>query len=265
MLTGTIHKSRRLRALILLALTISFSPMWHAACYSIGMEGIQAIQHAAFAAQHPRTAMVESSAPWKTILAQEQALAKKYFGAKNEPVTASTTSTQTTSTQAPLHTTYRIEQDIKKVAEAAKTTSAEKKSGMEILPVEKFATQQEFLKMARINFDKAKQLWSATWEKPQMFHFGMLLKPALVEKLSPGSSYEFETKGQQAVVTRTSGDELVLQCGNEKTPLGASDLRKLLNDKISVNGVQLFLDRRGNLVMQARGAKAVSLSSNTKL
>lgn len=249
-----------------------FLPLkWHATCFGRGMDGIQAIHASNAAVKEPvfqKTALVDSSAPWTTILAQEQALAQKYF-ATTERVTASTASaTKPASVELPpLRTSFRAMQVTPELSvdEPIEPSARKKLGGVETLPVETFATQEEFLKMARVSFDAAQQKWSATWEKPQVFHFGMLLKPALVERMEPGSSYTFQSHGMQATLTRTVNDQLVLQRGHETIDLTASSLRDLLHDKISVNGVQLFLDRRGNLVMEARGQKALSLSSSTRL
>ncbi|MFZ5805853.1 MAG: hypothetical protein ACOY3I_01405 [Verrucomicrobiota bacterium] len=256
-------------AVVLFSFLLFVALKWHTTCFSKGMDGIQAIQASSVApaeTPHQRTALVDSSAPWEIILAQEQALARNYFGATSSTVAAKPTVQPTLPTLPALHTSYRTLQIAPATDEiSTENLAAQDSDGMQKLPVENFATQEEFLKMAKVDFDASQQRWSATWEKPQMFHFGMLLKPALVEKLEPGSSYSFESHGVQAVLTRTQDDQLVLQRGSETIDLTASNLRDLLHDKISVNGVQLFLDRRGNLVMQAHGQKAVNLSSNTRL
>lgn len=244
------------------------------------MDSVQPIaisQHAIASKQIHRTALMDPQAPWEALLAQEISLAKTYFA--NHPDTqTSTMSKQIAKAEnskpagTELTHSFRSTQLAPKESGIAQTQSPtttatidQKKSKIPALPVEDFATRKDFLKMADVKLDKNNQHWSATWEKPKMFNFGMLLKPALVKNMTPGESYSFVSQGKLTTITRTGDDQLLLQRGEEQITLSASELRNLLSDHISVNGLNVFLDRRGNLVMEARGPKALSMPTVSKM
>lgn len=127
------------------------------------------------------------------------------------------------------------------------------------LPVGNFAADQKLLRMAKIDFDSSVQKWKATWWKPKMVHFGMVLHSALMNYLKPGASYSLESQGKASILTRTN-DKLILQQGGKDINLGAKELHGLLRDKIEVDGFNLEVDRRGNLVLQTSGPKAIEMS-----
>jgi hypothetical protein len=128
------------------------------------------------------------------------------------------------------------------------------------LPLQSIAADAEFLKKAVIRFDAEKQIWSATWLKPKMFHFGMLLRPSLLERVDVGKELSFHTKGMQASLTKGQDGELKVMHDGISSNLDATDLKNLLEQKISAEGLSLFLDRKGNLVLQAIGPAASRFS-----
>jgi hypothetical protein len=120
------------------------------------------------------------------------------------------------------------------------------------------------LEEAWVSYDPAHQEWKAMWSKPPMFHFGMVLFPALLKKLSSGQAFTFESQGQPASVTKDDQGRLIVQRGTESSSLTASDLRDLLRSKINSDGMVLFLDESGNLILKASGQNALALSKTTQ-
>jgi hypothetical protein len=129
------------------------------------------------------------------------------------------------------------------------------------LPLNAVAQDKSFLDGAWVSFNSNSNIWTAKWAKPRLFHFGSILKPALLRKFEVGQSFAFESKGAQAILTKTGTNEICIVKDGSKTPLDAGDLRRLLENKISADGLSLFLDRGGNLILQAQGPLAVKLAS----
>ncbi|MEM9444911.1 MAG: hypothetical protein AAGA18_06110 [Verrucomicrobiota bacterium] len=127
-------------------------------------------------------------------------------------------------------------------------------------PVEDIAKQKGFLRKADVDFDENNKVWTAKWWKPKMFHFGMLLYPALKDQLESGASYSFVSRGVESTITKAQ-DELFLERGQNRIKIGSQELYGLLRGKISVGGYDLQLDRRGNLIMQAEGPEALVMAS----
>ena len=127
-------------------------------------------------------------------------------------------------------------------------------------PVEDIAKQKGFLRKADVKFDEGNKVWTAKWWKPKMFHFGMVLYPALKDYLETGASYSFVSRGVESTITKAK-DELFLERGKNRMKIGSQELYGLLRGKISVDGYDLGLDRKGNLIMQAEGAKAMLMAS----
>lgn len=137
---------------------------------------------------------------------------------------------------------------------------SEDQSVMDYLPIEKLAEHKKFLKRAWIRFDEETETWRAKWQKPKVFHFGMLLKPALEHQVPTGQSFQFESNGQNLVISKADNKLMVgLEEGN-LIELGAKQLRQLLEHKVTVDDLSLFLDRKGNLILEAKGKAARALS-----
>ncbi len=123
------------------------------------------------------------------------------------------------------------------------------------------AVDPDMMQEAWVTFDAPHQQWKAQWQKPPMFHFGMILLPALVHKVTSGQAISFETKGETALLTKDDKGQLLVKRGNVTAPLTATDLRDLLRSKIKADGMCLFLDPSGNLVLEATGSRALSLAN----
>jgi hypothetical protein len=127
------------------------------------------------------------------------------------------------------------------------------------LPLFSIANDSSFLKSAHVEFDEDKQLWSATWKKPRLFHFGMILKPSLEEKVKPGEELAFECEGMNLFLTKNEKNQLELIHNGERQAVDSKELRALLRRSISAEGLELFLDGQDNLVLEALGEIALSL------
>jgi hypothetical protein len=190
--------------------------------------------------QSPAPAAAESpasSASFQELLAQERARAKAFFDEKIiEPIF---------SARLP----FSLPDSLENLTQSLKE-----------LPLQSIAADEEFLKKAVIRFDAEKQIWSATWLKPKMFHFGMILRPSLLERVDVGKQLSFHTRGIQASLSKGQDGELTVTHDGISSNLDATELKNLLEQKISAEGLSLFLDRKGNLVLQAVGPAAVKLS-----
>ncbi|MEM9445279.1 MAG: hypothetical protein AAGA18_07975 [Verrucomicrobiota bacterium] len=139
----------------------------------------------------------------------------------------------------------------------------ENPSIMDHLPIEKIAENQKFLKRANIRFDQDHKIWQARWKKPRVFHFGMLLRPALVDQVEAGQSFNFLSNGREMVLSKTNDNKLMFgpEGGAQGVAeLGAKELKLLLERRVIVDDMELFLDRKGNLILEAKGKAAQVLS-----
>lgn len=132
---------------------------------------------------------------------------------------------------------------------------------MTALSLTGMAVDPDLLQEAWVSFDAQQQQWKALWPKPPMFHYGMVLLPALVRKLGTGQSLAFESQGQQASLVKDDKGQLLVKRGSATSPLTAADLRDLLRARITSDGMCLFLDKAGNLVLEATGSRAVALAN----
>jgi len=123
------------------------------------------------------------------------------------------------------------------------------------------AMDPDLLHRALVSFDSEHSQWKATWQKPPMFHFGMILLPSLLQKINIGQKLTFETKGELTTLYKDDSGHLLVQRGSHSEQLSANDLRDLLRSKIRSEGMTLFLDPLGNLVLEASGQRATALSN----
>ncbi len=124
------------------------------------------------------------------------------------------------------------------------------------LPLDTLATENGMIKTAAVNYDPVKQEWSAKWQKPPMFTFGMILRPALISKMKQGESFSFEIAGQQGILSKNSSNQLIFEAAGQSTEISSKNLGRILNRGITANGINLTIDRSGNLVMKAIGEHA---------
>jgi hypothetical protein len=122
------------------------------------------------------------------------------------------------------------------------------------------AADPKFLQAAWISFDAGKQLWQATWPKPPLFNYGMILLPALVERMNAGDAFSFKSQGKAAVLSKNECGQLLVEQDGLKKTIGSKDLRDLLQDKIDADGLSLYLDKSGNLILQAVGPRAMAMA-----
>ncbi|PAW77137.1 MAG: hypothetical protein B9S32_12720 [Verrucomicrobia bacterium Tous-C9LFEB] len=132
---------------------------------------------------------------------------------------------------------------------------------MTALSLTGMAVDPDLLQEAWVSFDPQQQQWKALWPKPPMFHYGMVLLPALVRKLGTGQTLAFESQGQPATLVKDSKGQLIVKRGSATSPLSAADLRDLLRARITSDGMCLFLDKAGNLVLEATGSQALALAN----
>jgi hypothetical protein len=119
------------------------------------------------------------------------------------------------------------------------------------------------LKYAQTSFDVSKEQWKAIWSKPPMFHYGMVLKPELEKQMEVGVKVSFEAQGELFELVKDAKNELLLTSNGKTVRLDASDLRHLLEQGVSSHGVEVFLDPKGNLVVEASGVNARYFASLT--
>ncbi len=233
---------------------------------------------------------VESSAPppspvdlpsWDTILSTEQALAEQVLGEnrgtlafRETPVSLRpmddapvvTSARQLIQEVPPRVVTPESEPvPIAKAPEPVMAPVARATAAQEIKPMlevvedsnitlDSFATNKSLLRKAWIEFDSTAQKWRATWSKPPFIHFGMLLKPALMDELKVGQSLVFQKNGQPAKVTRTESNNLLLTEHGKTEPLPATGIQEMLREGISSKDLQLFVSPSGDLILEATGS-----------
>lgn len=146
-------------------------------------------------------------------------------------------------------------------ASLSQTPAAVNGMAVTAMSLASLVSDSSLLEEAWVSYDSEHQQWKAMWSKPPMFHFGMVLFPALLKKLSTGQAFTFESQGKPASVTKDDKGRLIVQRGNESSSLTASDLRDLLRSRINADGMCLFLDESGNLILQATGQSALALAN----
>jgi len=150
---------------------------------------------------------------------------------------------------------------------ASKIKSREQNtSDLDRLPLSDLTTDTGLMKKADLSFDASTATWAAVWNKPALFHFGMILHPELKNQVDPGEKLHFESNGMKLALLRSPDDKLMVEQTNGKQhELSAKRLEGLLQRSISVDGLKLFLDAGGNLVLQAAGDKAKALATKFHL
>jgi hypothetical protein len=130
-----------------------------------------------------------------------------------------------------------------------------------LLSAEELAANPGFFSSAFVKFDKARNLWTASWSRPSPLHFGMLLRPELLKRVEVGRALSFESREGAASLTKTEANELIMvKESGEKSRLSASDVLHLLQGRIETGGLSLFVDKAGNLILQAQGQQARMLA-----
>ncbi|MEM1057777.1 MAG: hypothetical protein AAGK14_00895 [Verrucomicrobiota bacterium] len=122
------------------------------------------------------------------------------------------------------------------------------------------AREKAFLNSAWIDYDGSKEEFKATWSKPPLFHYGMVLLPELAKRVETGQEVEFRYQGMPAFLTKDNKGRLFVKHAGEARLITAGRLKKLLEEKIETDGMILFLDRQGNLVLHASGQNALVMN-----
>ncbi|MEM6884516.1 MAG: hypothetical protein AAF571_05740 [Verrucomicrobiota bacterium] len=170
-----------------------------------------------------------------------------------EDITEPVTEEQENNSQSGDMVAEKIKQREKPVNEVA---------DVDRLPLSDLTADSSLMKRAKVSFDEETDTWLAVWKKPAVFHFGMILHPELLDQVQDGEKLHFESKGMQLALLRSDENKLLVEQSNGKQhELGAKRLEGLLRRSITVDGLDLFLDAGGNLVLRAAGEKARSLAS----
>lgn len=122
------------------------------------------------------------------------------------------------------------------------------------------AQEKAFLDSAWVNYDENDKEFKATWSKPPLFHYGMVLLPELAKRVQSGQEVEFRYKDMPAKLTKDDKGRLFVTAAGEARLVTAGKLKKLLEEKIETDGMILFLDRSGNLVLHASGQSALVMN-----
>lgn len=133
-------------------------------------------------------------------------------------------------------------------------------SKMRSLPLAEIVSDKKLLRSARVSYDETKQKWEAMWLKPSILHFGMLLRPALDQRVEPGESFAFESGGVEMFVSKDAKEHLTFSQQGNSFELGAIQLKRLLERKVHAQEMTLFLDPKGNLILRAQGQIATYLA-----
>ena len=145
-----------------------------------------------------------------------------------------------------------------KIREAPATEIAD----VDRLPLSDLTSDAGLMKRAKVSFDEKTDTWLAIWKKPAVFHFGMILHPELLDQVQDGEKLHFESKGMKLALLRSEENKLLVEQSNgQRHELGAKRLEGLLRRSITVDGLELFLDAGGNLVLRAAGEQARSLAT----
>jgi hypothetical protein len=130
-----------------------------------------------------------------------------------------------------------------------------------LFSIDQLLSDDSLLADASIVYNKVARTWRARWDKPRMFHFGMILKPQLSKRVQNGLEYSFSVKGESSLLAKDSHGDLVLRSGGKTVPLAARDVLRLLQSRIDTQGLTLYVDASGNLIMEAQGANADTLAA----
>lgn len=206
--------------------------------------------------------LLPATASWDAILAQERSLAHQWLQANGLPETNSTGQLVLAHETPPAAVCQPTLQQNKVATEIASPSDSTGKQ----LSLQSFVTKPGILNRAQsVDFDSNSQRYTAVWQKPGPFDFGMVLKPALSQQMAVGESYSFESQGNTSSISRDASGRIWLQQqGGESHEMSSSDLRELLGSQITVDGVNLSIDHRGNLVLEAQGEKAIAMASVRK-
>lgn len=173
-----------------------------------------------------------------------------------EPASSSTPS----SSLAAATKTREALKDIMAHPEEAEAQGSSSSEGTSV-SLASVATNKEFLNEAWVSFDEGKKVWQATWPRPGVFHYGMVLLPALAKRMEAGQSVNFEIQGEQAQITKRDDGQLMVSRAGQARLVNALDIKHLLEQQIQSDGMLMFLDSQGNLVLQATGDSAVAMAN----
>jgi len=124
------------------------------------------------------------------------------------------------------------------------------------------ANEKAFLESAWVNYDQGNKEFKATWSKPPLFHYGMVLLPEIAKRVAVGQEVEFRYKDMPAKLTKDEKGRLFVTAAGEARLVTAGKLKKLLEEKIETDGMILFLDQKGNLVLHASGNNALVMNQH---
>lgn len=124
------------------------------------------------------------------------------------------------------------------------------------------AKEKAFLNSAWINYDENGQKFKATWSKPPLFHYGMVLLPELAKRVDVGQEVQFRYRDMPAKLTKDEKGRLFVTAAGEAQLVTAGRLKKLLEEKIETDGMILMLDNSGNLVLHASGQSALVMNEH---
>ncbi len=124
------------------------------------------------------------------------------------------------------------------------------------------AKEKAFLNSAWINYDESGKKFKATWSKPPLFHYGMVLLPELAKRVDVGQEVQFRYRDMPAKLTKDEKGRLFVTAAGEAQLVTAGRLRKLLEEKIETDGMILMLDQSGNLVLHASGQNALVMNEH---
>lgn len=96
--------------------------------------------------------------------------------------------------------------------------------------------------------------------KSRPFHYGMVLKPALIQFIKDGQAFTFQNGNDQAQTISNRGGEIVVSESGHDKVLDSQGLRHLLTDKIKSSGFELYLTQKGSLVLATTGTLARSMA-----
>jgi hypothetical protein len=67
--------------------------------------------------------------------------------------------------------------------------------------------------------------------------------------------------GESSLLAKDSHGDLILRSAGKTVPLAARDVLRLLQSRIDTQGLTLYVDASGNLIMEAQGADADTLAA----
>jgi hypothetical protein len=143
------------------------------------------------------------------------------------------------------------------------STSAAVASKDQLLPLQQIAQERGLINRADIRLDPNSDRWSAEWASPtRPFHYGMLLKPALLQYIKDGQSFTFQDGNNQVQTISNHGGEIVVGDAGQKSEkvLDSQGLKHLLQSKIKSSGFELYLTQRGSLILATSAGMAKSMA-----